>query len=118
MAFWAVARTLTRRESFAGERIEVAGFEIFVPKTAKGPLFPGYLFVRIVDRWRVVDRTLGVLGLIKFGDMPAKCPDREVANLFAQMDAAGDHPSARPAGGAELHRWRGCDDQRRRLRRP
>jgi transcriptional antiterminator RfaH len=89
MAFWAVARTLTRRESFAGERIEVAGFEIFVPKTARGPLFPGYLFVRIVDRWRVVDRTLGVLGLIKYGDSPAKCPDVEIAALRARADAAG-----------------------------
>jgi transcription antitermination factor NusG len=89
MSYWAVARTLTRRESFAGERLETAGFEIFVPKTIGGPLFPGYLFVRIHDRWRIVDRTLGVLGLIKFGEAPAKCPDREIALWQSQMDSLG-----------------------------
>jgi transcription antitermination factor NusG len=89
MSYWAVARTLVRRESFAGERLETAGFEIFVPKTSGGPLFPGYLFVRIQDRWRIVDRTLGVLGLIKFGDTPARCPDREIALWRSQMDPLG-----------------------------
>jgi transcriptional antiterminator RfaH len=100
MAYWAVARTLIRRESFAGERLETAGFEIFVPRTRSGPLFPGYLFVRIENRWRIVDRTMGVLGLIKFGDTPAKCPDGEIAVWRSQMD---DHglvrlPDAAPAG--------------------
>ncbi len=93
MAFWSVASTLSKREAFAAERLEDAGFEIFAPKTkTKGriePLFPGYLFVRIADRWRAVDRTLGVLGLIKFGNAPAKCPDAEVASLRAQIDAQG-----------------------------
>jgi len=89
MAYWAVARTLVRREAFAASRLEVAGFEVFVPKAKSGPLFPGYLFVRIIDRWRIVDRTVGVLGLIKFGDAPAKCPDGEIEALQSRIDSRG-----------------------------
>jgi transcriptional antiterminator RfaH len=100
MAFWAVARTLTRRESFAADRLMTSGFEVFVPRTRSGPLFPGYLFVRIEDRWRVVDRTLGVLGLIKFGERPARCPDREIETWQSQTDAHGwvRLPERRPNG--------------------
>jgi transcriptional antiterminator RfaH len=100
MAYWAVARTPVRREKFAADHIEAAGFEIFVPRTMTGPLFPGYLFVRIYDRWRIVDRTQGVLGLIKFGDTPAKCPDREIAVWRSQMDGEGlvRLPEHKPAG--------------------
>jgi transcriptional antiterminator RfaH len=93
MAYWAVARTIARREGLAAKRLKDAGFEIFAPKTKSGraiaPLFPGYLFVRIVDRWRIVDRTLGVLTLIKFGDAPAKCPDAEIIALQSRLDAKG-----------------------------
>jgi transcription antitermination factor NusG len=93
MAYWAVARTLARHESLAADCLTTAGFEIFVPKTktvrGTAPLFPGYLFVRIVDRWRAVDRTLGVLGLIKCGVAPAKCPDVEIAALQSRIDSRG-----------------------------
>jgi transcriptional antiterminator RfaH len=93
MAYWAVARTLARHESLAADRLKTAGFEIFVPKTktvrGTAPLFPGYLFVRIVDRWRAVDRTIGVLGLVKCGDAPAKCPDADIVALQSRIDARG-----------------------------
>lgn len=89
MAYWAVARIRPRREELATNRLEAAGFEVFAPKTAHGPLFPSYLFVRIVDRWWRVDRTLGVLGLIKSGEIPAKCPDAEIAKIQSQIDARG-----------------------------
>lgn len=89
MAYWAVARTLVNREPVAARLLMAAGFEIFAPKTKAGPLFPGYLFVRIVDQWRVVDRTVGVLMLVKFGDAPARCPDAEIAKLQGQINADG-----------------------------
>jgi transcriptional antiterminator RfaH len=93
MSYWAVARTMLRREAFAASRLEAAGFEIFAPKIAErdrpAPLFPGYLFVAIVDRWQTIDRTLGVIGLVKAGDHPARCPDAEIAKLRGQVDAAG-----------------------------
>ena len=92
MPYWAVARIAARRETFAAERLEASGFEVFAPKTGGRritPLFPGYLFVSIVDRWRAIDRTPGVLSLVKFGDAPAKCPDAEIDKIRKQIDADG-----------------------------
>jgi transcriptional antiterminator RfaH len=100
--YWAVARTIPHRESFAAERIGEAGFEVFAPKIRQripdgmrgvkwrvSPLFRSYLFVRIVDRWRTVERTLGVLKFVKFGDSPARCPDAEIEALLERADADG-----------------------------
>jgi transcriptional antiterminator RfaH len=69
------------------------GFEVFLPlvqtKRASQPLFSGYFFCRIVDRWRSINTTLGVLSLVKFGDAPARCPDHEIDSLKAMIDAHG-----------------------------
>jgi hypothetical protein len=67
MSFWGVVRSLPKREAFAAERLEDGGFEVFLPliqtKRASTPLFAGYFFIRILDQWRAVNRTLGVLCL-------------------------------------------------------
>jgi len=89
MPFWAVARTLVHREPVAARRLEAAGFEVYAPKTNSGALFAGYIFVRVVDQWRAIDRTVGVLKLVKFGDAPARCPDAEIVKLQAQVDDRG-----------------------------
>jgi transcriptional antiterminator RfaH len=93
MAYWAVARTLLRKEAFAAERLAEAGFRTFLPRveTARSsmPLFANYVFVQIVDVWHVINRTLGIVRLIKFGDLPAVCPDSEVAALQARTDESG-----------------------------
>jgi hypothetical protein len=62
---WAAARTRSNQEAYAAEHVTRAGFEVLAPKTPKGPLFHGYLFVLVVDRWRVLERTIGVLGLVR-----------------------------------------------------
>lgn len=93
MTFWAVAQTITNRESLVAERIAEVGYEIFVPRTRMRisgeprivALFPGYLFVRIIDRWRVVTKTAGVLGLIMTGEQPARCPDDEIEKIKSQV---------------------------------
>jgi transcriptional antiterminator RfaH len=63
------------------------GFEVFLPlvrtKHASQPLFSGYLFCRIVDRWRSINSTFGVLCLVRVGDCPARCPDHEIDALKA-----------------------------------
>jgi transcription antitermination factor NusG len=89
MAYWAVARTPVRREGFAAKRLEAGGFEAFAPRTPTGALFPGYLFIRIGDTWRAIDRTVGVLSLVKFGDAPARCPEAEVESLMDRVDPDG-----------------------------
>jgi transcriptional antiterminator RfaH len=106
MPFWSVVRSLPHREAFAAERLRMdGGFEVFLPmvqtKRASAPLFPSYLFVLIVDRWRSINSTLGVLCLVRVGDCPARCPDREIDALKALIDGHGfvrlpDKPSKPP----------------------
>jgi transcription antitermination factor NusG len=102
MSFWAVVRSQPKREAFASDRLLDAGFETFLPliekRRASQPLFPSYLFVLIVDRWRSINFTFGVLNVVKTGDCPARCPDHEIANLKAMIDGNGfvrlpDQPS-------------------------
>jgi transcriptional antiterminator RfaH len=85
------------------ERLEAEGYEAFAPKTYSAsrriiPLFFGYLFVHINSFWQPVGRTPGVFGLIKFGDEPAKCSDREIDRLRAQLDERGLITLPRPPG--------------------
>jgi transcriptional antiterminator RfaH len=89
MVYWAVARVLSRRQAFAGDGLKDAGFDIFAPETRAGPLFAGYLFVRVGETWHAIDRVPGVIGLIKFGEKPARCPDCEVERLKACVDPQG-----------------------------
>jgi transcriptional antiterminator RfaH len=95
MSYWAVARIAPHRESFVAERLEAEGFETFAPRTAAEDggrpvaLFPGYLFIRVAFAWRAIDRTAGVVGVIKFGDAPARCPDAEIAKIQRRMDGSG-----------------------------
>jgi transcriptional antiterminator RfaH len=92
--YWAVVRSLPKREAFAAERLRMdGGFEVFLPlvqtKRASAPLFSGYFFCRIVDRWRSINSTLGVLCLVRTGDCPARCPDHEINSLKAMIDGRG-----------------------------
>jgi transcriptional antiterminator RfaH len=93
MPFWGVVRSQTQRERFAAEQLEHRGFETFLPlietKRATQPLFASYFFIRIESQWQVINRTFGVLCLVRVGDCPAKCPDAEIARLKAMTDGHG-----------------------------
>jgi transcription antitermination factor NusG len=93
-AFWGVVRSLPKREVFAAERLRLdQGFEVFLPlvqtQRASQPLFRGYLVCHIIDRWRSINSTFGVLCLVRVGDCPAKCPSYEIAALKAMIDGHG-----------------------------
>jgi transcriptional antiterminator RfaH len=92
-SYWACARVQPQREAYAAEHIERAGFQLFLPKVETGrtvePLFRSYCFILIIDRWRQIETTFGVLSLIRFGDCPAKVPEREIAALRDRADATG-----------------------------
>lgn len=97
MAYWAVIRAVPNHDRLAAESVALTGFEVFVPKirTRSGaqwrttPLFGCYFFARVVDRWRAIERTMGVAGVVKFGAVPARCPDEEIARLIARADPDG-----------------------------
>jgi transcription antitermination factor NusG len=99
MPFWAVAVTVTGRESFAADQLKrTGGFNSFLPKTKSRSengtwrvesLFPGYLFVRVVERWHSIAWTNGVTRLIMAGDHPARCPDAEITKIRRAIDGNG-----------------------------
>jgi transcriptional antiterminator RfaH len=97
MPFWAVVRAVPHHDRLAAECVATAGFETFVPKIRvklesrwrTTPLFPGYFFTRVIDQWRVLERTMGVLSVVKVGPVPSKCPDEEIAKLIERSDPDG-----------------------------
>jgi transcription antitermination factor NusG len=97
MAYWAVVRAIPQHERLAAESVGRAGFETFIPRIRARtgsrwrtiPLFGVYFFARIEDRWRAVERAMGVLDVVKFGATPARCPDEVVAELLARSDPDG-----------------------------
>ena len=88
-----VVCSLPKREAFAGEQLDIRGFETFLPliqrKRATQPLFSSYFFIRIVSQWLLISSTYGVLCLVRVGDCPARCPDVEAERLRAMTDGHG-----------------------------
>jgi transcription antitermination factor NusG len=98
VAFWSVVQTMTRREDFAVDHLEDAGYETFLPKikirspavkSKIEPLFPGYVFVRIVERWYAAAWAAGVVRLIMAGEHPAHCPDAEITKIMRAIGTNG-----------------------------
>jgi transcriptional antiterminator RfaH len=96
VAFWVAVRTEPHRDRLALASVSLIA-ETFAPRTRiqvatrwrTVALFPSYLFARVEDRWWPIERSLGVSGIIKFGALPARVPDDEIAALFARADADG-----------------------------
>ena len=84
MAYWACARLMPQREALACHCLGLAGFTVYLPRlreqrvsrgrriTAKPPLFPGYLFLQVVNGWWDARWSAGVHGLIMDGALPAR----------------------------------------------
>jgi len=103
-ARWYVVQTQVNGEARAAENLRRQGFEIYLPLylkrrcharrtdfTAK-PLFPRYMFVAIdvtTQRWRSVQSTFGVAGLLTNGDKPMTVPESVIPALKAREDAKG-----------------------------
>jgi transcription antitermination factor NusG len=98
---WYVVQTQANREHLAAEHLARQGFAVFLPRQRRTVrharrlserlvgYFPGYLFVGLDtanDRWRAVNGTIGVRGLIMGADRPAAAPRGLVEALRAQAD--------------------------------
>jgi len=74
--FWSVCQVETFREKVASHFLKLNGFETYCPKIKQenriAPMFPGYLFVAIEDRWYAIGQTTGVIRLLVAGDYPAR----------------------------------------------
>jgi transcription elongation factor/antiterminator RfaH len=102
---WYVVQTLPFRETRARVQLESQGFRIFLPRHAKtirharrlmivsAPFFPRYMFVVLDlsrDRWRSINGTFGVAGLLTANDRPMAVPVGVVEGLAAQCGADGN----------------------------
>ena len=94
--FWACARTESKRETVAKRFLELAGFEVYVPRVREKrvrrrrkidvilPLFPTYAFIVIEQQWHRARWSIGVAALIMDGEHPARVPDQVIAGIRAR----------------------------------
>ena len=80
---WVVAQTQPQREKLAAEYVQRQGYDTYLPMvredvrengkwvTRESILFPRYLFVQVVNRWRWLLSTRGVRSVVMMGDGPA-----------------------------------------------
>jgi transcriptional antiterminator RfaH len=93
MAYWAAAQTVAQHEGAAQHFLGLAGYESYLPRLrvprvrcgrkieTRPPLFPSYLFVRIVNGWWSARWCPHVIRLVAAGDGPAHVADAIVAEL-------------------------------------
>lgn len=104
MQAWYLLQTKSRQESLAKLNLERQGYTVYLPvirakrrKREKNsvklaPMFPLYLFIRLqegVDNWAAIRSTIGVSGLVRFGQIAARVPDGLIAGLKASEDDQG-----------------------------
>jgi transcriptional antiterminator RfaH len=101
---WYLVYTKARQENIALANLERQGYEVYLPLvrqvrrrlgrrvSAIGAMFPRYLFVRLdsnTDNWAPIRSTLGVVSIVRFGQAPARVPDRFVDYLRNREDGQG-----------------------------
>jgi transcription antitermination factor NusG len=124
MSYWSVVQTESRREQVAADFLNRDAFEIYYPKILipnnantrerVAPLFPGYLFVEIVDHWWSVRWTTGVMRLLMMNDQPAKVrPELLTAIHACEVDGVVRLPEQNPKSRS---RALACGDEVRVVR--
>jgi transcriptional antiterminator RfaH len=92
VAYWSCVQLEPNRERLALHCLsKVNGFEIYSPRIraprsrregdTTQPLFPGYMFVLITAQWWAARWSPGVVRIILDGAVPAKVPNRIIAEL-------------------------------------
>jgi transcriptional antiterminator RfaH len=104
MKSWYLIQTKPRQEHTARHNLEKQGFSVYLPMayirrrrhgksyTGPGPMFPRYLFIHLgsgTDDWGPIRSTIGVAKLVRFGQLPARVPDRLISVLKDREDERG-----------------------------
>jgi transcriptional antiterminator RfaH len=104
---WLVVYSKPRQESVAAENLRRQGFEVFLPQLTQRkrraskwqvvtePLFPRYLFTEVAlgeQSTAAIRSTLGIVGLVRFGEHLAQVEGRTIDFLREQQHPA---PGAR-----------------------
>ena len=102
MKSWYAVQTKPRRERAVAEALERGGLECYFPRIRQwrhragkrfrevGPLFPGYLFVRLAfaGDYPRVRWTPGLARVVAFGDSPVRIEEDMLAQI-REMEKAG-----------------------------
>ena len=109
MTRWYVVHTQPQAEEKACWHLTNQGFDCFLPRVAGikrharrvqpvlTPLFPRYLFACFdldATRWRAINGTRGVVGLLTNGARPLAVPPGAVEALLVKSDSHGAVPLA------------------------
>lgn len=101
---WYLIHSKPREEYRAFDNLENQGFELFMPlmqsyKLKKGrqakvvePLFPRYLFIsldKVSSQWHKIRSTRGVVGLVRFSDMPTVVPTQLIEQIKQLANTEG-----------------------------
>ena len=101
---WFVVHTRPLSEMRAIENLERQGYRTFCPRvrrtirharktsTVMSPIFRNYLFVKLdlsFDRWRSINATRGVVGLIMQGDRPKPVPHGVMETILQYVNPDG-----------------------------
>lgn len=104
MISWFAVYTQPGKEALAAQQLQNQEFGVYLPRYQKmrrhagraeivaAPLFPRYLFAGIdlgVQRWRSVNGTRGVVGLVMSGDKPIPVPEPVIAEIRAREGEDG-----------------------------
>jgi transcription antitermination factor NusG len=112
MSYWAVAQTESQREGVAANFLSQRAYETYLPKIniKSGsrervvPLFPAYIFVRIVDRWYTARWSPGVLKILMADDRPAVISDKTVCAIQKREGENGLVKLPKPPGIQHVER--------------
>lgn len=101
---WYAVHTHAREELKALSHLQRQDYHVYLPRYAKKirharkservvrPFFPRYLFVNLnlaITGWRSIRSTVGVTGIVCFGDQPAPLPGGVIEAIQSQEDADG-----------------------------
>ena len=110
MKSWYLIYSKPREEKLAEDHLDRQGYKVYLPlisgrKKQRGrtikiiqPMFPRYLFICLSDKtddWRPIRSTIGVSTLVRFGNEPAKVPEKFIRMLKERETAEGYHPSVK-----------------------
>ena len=110
---WFVVHTRPLAELRAIENLERQGYRTFCPRVRRAirharrtsqvmsPIFRNYLFVKLdlsIDRWRCINSTRGVVGLIMQGDKPKPVPRGIIETILQYVNPDGTVSMARLFG--------------------
>lgn len=101
---WFVVHTRPLSEIRAIQNLERQGYRTFCPRvhrtirharkttTVMSPVFRNYLFVRLnlsFDRWRCINATRGIAGLIMQNEKPKPVPHGVIESIFGYVNPDG-----------------------------